>query len=261
MVAKKKIVDDLKKYNKELEMHLPGLNLEHLAGSDAFSNKGEMDDYLALFTNNLMDVKAEMELLRKNLMDNVERVVMKIVSEQQSMFYQKINEHVNTLTINVKNNFASHVERISDELEVVKKEFSKVVVSNSDLATKVDILVADMTKVDIVSDELNLFKEKVSGLLGNGFGKVETKVDIVSNKMDEIMKKQINPPSRVREIVISEPNLANVSKVDKADFVSEQDLKEIEDKAISQVVSNVSMSSSERLLSIDEKLKKLDNLR
>ena len=72
----KKIVDELKKYNKELERHIPGLDIDVVRETKIFQN-AQNEDYFTLFAENLMDLRTELALLRKNISTDVEGMVLR----------------------------------------------------------------------------------------------------------------------------------------------------------------------------------------
>ena len=86
MVLNNDLIGDLKKYNKELESHFSNLDFSSINDFSSSKSNYEESEYFSLFANNLMDLKTEMALMRKNLTSDVEGMVHRLIKEEQESF-------------------------------------------------------------------------------------------------------------------------------------------------------------------------------
>lgn len=157
MVAEKEIITDLKKYNKELEKYLPELEVDFLTSSSSFSNtSAEVDDNFALLANNILDLRTEMALIRKNLSNDIEGMVSKMIVKQQNDFMQQTTSFYNKIILDMKNNFAGYIKGINSEISDMKKEFNVLSIQNLNFEKKLSSFNGEILDFKSLINDFNL---------------------------------------------------------------------------------------------------------
>ena len=105
MDANKKIIEEMRKYNKELERHIPGLDDSSLNSNSVFKTDNDQDEVFTLFAQNLLDLRTEMNLIRKNLSTDIEGMVTRVVNEQQRKFNSRMDNFFVKAILDVKENW------------------------------------------------------------------------------------------------------------------------------------------------------------
>lgn len=127
MASKKNIIEELKKYNKDLDKHFSDLDFEFLkelqfVESSGLSNDSEMYTLLGKY---LMDIRTEMALMRKNTAVDIEGMVMRVIQEQQNRFEKRMNDFYSKAILEVKESFDYSIKSVFDELVEVKKDLNQ----------------------------------------------------------------------------------------------------------------------------------------
>jgi len=153
MVDKKDIISELKKFNDDLETHLPKLDFEFLNNSNVSSNSSQSEELLSLIASNFVDLRTEVALMRKNMMSDVEAMILRIMSEQQGQFVGQVNGIYGKILLELKTNFSSYVQDLVSEMSNLKNEFSKVSTDNASLNTAVTDIYKEIGKLNsLLSD-------------------------------------------------------------------------------------------------------------
>ncbi|NQZ84677.1 MAG: hypothetical protein HRU03_03070 [Nanoarchaeales archaeon] len=167
----KKLIDELKKYNSELDKHVSGIDLGLMAKS--LKNNSPSDDAIEfnhLFSQNLLDLRLEVSLLRKNLSVDIEGMVMKVVNEQQNLFSNKMNNLFLQTTLDMKTFLNDMVLKFGNEITQIKKSYNEMSVQNSNMISQISSLSSEIL---VLRDE---FQRQNYG---------QTQIDI-TRKLDEI---------------------------------------------------------------------------
>ncbi len=164
----KKIISELKKYNQDLEKHVPGLDLDLMKESRLQSSRNE--DYYTLFAENLVDMRTEIALMRKNLSADVEGMVLRVVNEQQNRFSQRMNDFFVKAVLDVKETWDTRLSTFVDEISDVKKVFNGMKVENSNLSEL----------VKNINEEILMLKSSV------GDGEVKAERKELRNRIEEL---------------------------------------------------------------------------
>ncbi len=137
MVSKKKILEDMKKYNSALEKHVSSIDpslLEEKALNSGVDSANK--EYFTLLSGNLVDVRTELALLRKNLSNDVESMIMRSVENSHlkvehtlAAFQSKITLEVKRATSHVFDDFSEEFHKIKEDIKEVKLSQNKMAMS------------------------------------------------------------------------------------------------------------------------------------
>ncbi len=143
-------------------------------------------DLSTLVANNILDVKSEVVLLRKNILDNVSSIVMKVTSEQQNQFLKRLNDMYTSLNMNYKESLASSVSELYSELSNIRREVDKISMSNKNIVNNVEDFSSSFSELKSVINDLNDFKRKFTATggietIGKKFSVIEERLSRVIN--------------------------------------------------------------------------------
>lgn len=173
VTSNKKLIEELKKYNSELDGHVSssGVDIDLMTRTLKKNSSVEQnEEFIHLFSQNLLDLRTEVSLLRKNLSTDIEGMVMKVVSDQQNQFSEKMNNLFLQTTLDMKSFLNDTVIKFGDEITQIKKTYNEMVIQNSN-----------------ISSEMLKLKDVVSGLQKEIHSQDITASQIDTNrKLDEI---------------------------------------------------------------------------
>ncbi len=253
---KKDMVSELKKLNLDLEKHMPKLNYDFLEDS-SFGEVNDSNDkeFMTLLATNFADLRTEVALMRKSIMSDTESMIMRILGKQQREFMQQTNDLYGRIIIDMKSNFASFLKELAEEVSAMRKDLGSFAVSNDSL---------DATLKEIKSELVD-----VSSSL-NGSTNGDSKIDAIAAKIEELVEesgKKTNSGfvdySKKFDMIYA--SIVELRKNYQKSSV--QSVRVVEQIPIAQgpvIVEDsfkVENSRVERLLNIDNKLKKLEMLR
>jgi methyl-accepting chemotaxis protein len=148
----KKLIDELKKYNTELDKHVSGVDVNLMSRVSKNSSPSEQnEEFNHLFSQNLLDLRTEVSLLRKNLSVDIEGMVMKVVNNQQNLFSEKMNNLFLQTTMDMKTFLNDMVVNFGDEITQIKRSYNEMSIQNSNLISQVSNL----------SDEVLVLREEI----------------------------------------------------------------------------------------------------
>lgn len=236
-MTSKEIISELKKYNKELEKHVPGLDLDIMKEIQLFKNGTKDEDYFTLFAENLVDLRTEIALMRKNLTTDVEGMVLRVVNDQQNQFAHRMNDFFVKAILDVKENWNKHLNHFTDEMQEVKKTFNEMKVENENLSNT----------LRNVNEELMILKSTVSSI-DNRYENLD-----VSSEISMLKHEVLKIANSVENKALLEKNFENLASQYKSVLLKISDLKRTTDKNVS---TTISLKESEEKLK--ESLKKRD---
>ena len=295
MVIKKEILNNLKEYNEQLDKHLPKLNMDFLNAEAILnlnSNNSLDDEFMTLMASNVVDLRTEMSLLRRNLAGDIEGMVLRQISESQKVFFDQMNKFYTNTVIDMKNNLGAYVEELSKELMNTKLELAKIA-SNTNLFTKTlddfknEMLIfkKDMEHFTQVVDEANKVNLKDGlkhelGALTEEFARknafLESNVLNLNKNLIAIERGIKNVDELVadnRELLRDEASQIKRIKITKNSNSASPNVRLVGDKLaqlpegevikdkISHKKQPVIISNVEKLLEIERRMEKLNSLR
>lgn len=234
MESKKDMIDELKAFNKALEKHLPNLDLDYVKDLKTSTVQKEEDEYFALLANNLMELRTEMALTRKNLSTEVESMVLRTVSEQQSKFFEQIKKFYGVIILDVKENIATHLKNLNGELNNLKRKYTDISVQNENLVSLLDDVLIDV-KETVSNSEDNANSVKDMNLFTKArFEEFSQQLDRVGSDMNKrkfyfednlvkLNKRLVRIESLIEEIAIDKGIQSSYPKIER--YKEEEDQK------------------------------------
>jgi len=176
----KKLIEELKHYNDELEKHISGVDVDLVSKSLRQSTSGqENKEFQVIFSQNLIDLRTEVSLLRKNLSVDIENMVMKVVNGQQNQFTEKMNNLFLQTTFEMKTYLSETLVSFGEEMSNIKKSYNEMTIQNSNLNSEISKL----------SDEISFLKSQIHTQDSkSSFIELQRKLDDVNNLLELNMK-------------------------------------------------------------------------
>ncbi len=236
MVIKKEILNDLKKYNKDLEKYLPGVDFSYLEKVDLDSEKTPNEEYFGLLASNLVDLRTEFALMRKNLAVEIEGMVQRTITEQQNIFLDQANKFYGTIINDLKQNFSTYIKEINTELVKLKKEFNNFNIQNKDFSVKLDNFnneILDLKK-SIVKLDINISNNE------NALTPINFELDSIKNNLFEL-------DSNLKELVSVNKDLkSNLNNNFQENILKVLNRILANEKEISQKVSSIKIEDNSK---------------
>ena len=182
----KKIIEEMRKYNKELEKHIPGLDDSSLNtslnSSSIFKTDEDQDEVFTLFAQNLLDLRTEMNLIRRNLSTDIEGMVSRVVNEQQRKFNTRMDNFFVKAILDVKENWASQLGTFSKEINDIKRGFSQMKNESSNVEESINDLKEQFMMLKSVISTMS--NKEDSTILIPQIKSLEDKVDDLKEDLD-----------------------------------------------------------------------------
>ena len=132
MTVKKELLAELKKYNKELEKHVPNVDFTTLVKAMPNSTSEDInDESFSILATSLVDLRTEMALMRKNLSNEIEAIVLDSIRNQQNSFLEQTNKVYTTIITDLKQSFSSYIKEMNSEVSDLKKELANISSQNN----------------------------------------------------------------------------------------------------------------------------------
>ncbi len=249
MVSNKQIIESLKKYNGELEEHLPKMNIKDFAIDDSDSSEND-SHMISVIASSIVDLRTEMNLFRKNMLSDLHNILIKELSELNKKNAVSLRNVYSSLTYEAKNVFANYSEIITDEISKLKISINDV--SNLNVQTN--------EKIEEFNDNFNSFKISVSDINSNidklGMDLKKTSA-YVENKVNSFnsFNKSINDMKSCFEKFEMMLNDTS-SRIDKRLDNIEHEMKEIKSRNVG--VGMQSQNLSKNLINLNKKVAMLE---
>lgn len=264
MVMKKEVLKELQKFNDDLNKHLPELNLDFLQNKEVFSKEENMNELVPLLANNLMDLKTEIALIRKNLVDSVEGMVLRVISEQQKSFANQMDRMFTQMLVEMKGNFSSYITEVSNDMGLIKKDVDKLHLKTDNLSSKLDIFDNKIVELTASTDEIKNLRSNISTVVNKEVDSIKSEIlKIDSNLMNNINKKfiemgrkytQLEETMKTEKLLLSNESTNDIELIDEI-IEDEDDFNKLE--------INIANSGDnlQKLISIEDRIRKLDSLK
>lgn len=251
MVLKKELIDELKKYNTQLEKHLGGVDFGFIAKTPELFAKDDGGEFYALMGSNLIDIRTELALIRKNFATDIENMVQTTISNQQDQFLGQVNKLYSQVIMDLKNNFSGYIKDMNSEISGLKKEFVKISVQNTSFDKRLDEFRSDII-------EFKSFLIKLDSSISNFSKKdVNDKLDLLDTKIDTLTDTSIS------KINLVQKNLLNLNQkivgLEKTNSDFSEDFENLNSNFLKTQVNSKIIKSSKNLIDGGKKVK--DNLK
>jgi len=153
-----------------------------------------------------MDLRTEIALMRKNLSIEIDGMVQNTINKQQNKFLEQSNKLYSTIISDLRNNFATYIKEMNNEVIELKKEIMNIGNQNSDFNSKIlgfnneiQEFKSVLSKIDIVLDKdrnlMNPLSKNIVNLeldLNKINDKIKNKSSLIENNLIELNKKISN---------------------------------------------------------------------
>jgi hypothetical protein len=289
----KKLIDELKKYNSELDKHVTGVDMNLMSRSLKNSSPSQQnEEFNHLFSQNLLDLRTEVSLLRKNLSVDIEGMVMKVVNNQQNLFSEKMNNLFLQTTLDMKTFLNDMVMNFGTEITQIKKSYNDMSIQNSNIISQVSSL---SDEVLVLRDEIHSQKNTQNQLeISRKLDEIENTIQLSTSlinennqnltshfsKFNKSLTNLSNTPKHLNNYISQKPtqtqnhtknlNLnsnttksSEVKSVKKNMFEPELTVEPVVEVVQSEIDLGLDPSSQipNKILDIDSRLSKLNNLK
>lgn len=276
MVQNKKLSDELKKFNQELDKHLPNLNLDFMnPPKSLFDDESDSGDMSALVLSNLSDLRTEMALMRKHLSVDVAGMVKDTLGKQQKEFVDSMAGNYRKFASEIKDGFGAFIKDLSDQVLSLKKEVTDIssrFKDSENFTKELKNEVSDVSeKISGFAKKLelhnDLFKNRIKGM------EDEFKKNLISQQkslvpiekeIDKVKKELFNViENSNKQRVIENSSIPKIPTDPVFEDESSNNSYDSEELSVSFVPENSFQGEDRvsRILDIDEKLKRLSALK
>lgn len=247
MVSNKDMISELKKYNSDLEKHVPGLDLDLMKESNLY-NISKNDDYFTLFAENLVDLRTEIALMRKNLSADVEGMVLRVVNEQQNMFSKRMNDFFVRAILDVKETWDTRLSSFTDEVSEIKKGFNEMKIQNEN----------SNNMLKDINEEIMLLKASTTDSKRNNeeYKNLENKISILESLMKRLILNSERTNDLDKKINYVDQKVLSFN-TDKLESSFNKKINEIESHMDNLFLENTKLKNSLDETPINNKLKDL----
>ncbi|MCH8519555.1 MAG: hypothetical protein LAT82_02265 [Nanoarchaeota archaeon] len=241
MIDNKKIKDEIKKLNIELESVIKNSNLKlpQLSNIKQFNtpNSLEINSDAFQLLNLIQDVRDEISLLRRNLFSDIESFVNKKINVEQEKFFERIESSFSKV---LKESILSRTQHIQE----MKNEFS--------------IFHMKMNKINEEIDNLNASNDHIKTLLHNEQSNILTNLEEIDNKFfntQNLIQENFKFQIQLIKEIKNNPNVSEEIFENKINYDSK---KPINFNKNSIQTSKLPSKVENRISRIDAALKRLE---
>lgn len=185
MESRKDLIKELKSFNKALENHMPNLELDYIKDLHVSKDSRDNEEYFALLANNLMELRTEMALTRKNLSTEVEGMVMRSVTEQQNKFFDQIKKFYGVIIMEIKDNLSSHLKELTDEMNSLKRKYNEISMQNENFSNLLDDALIDLKDISSSSEDNSNSIKDMNAFTKSRFDDFYQKLEMLGNDINK----------------------------------------------------------------------------
>lgn len=279
VATKKDIIDELKRYNKDLETHLPNLDLDFVNDLKPSKNSSENDEYFSLLANNLMELRTEIALTRKNLSTEIEGMLLRSINEEQNKFFDQIKKFYGVIILELKENFVTHLKKLNDDINDMKRKHVEISLQNENFSNQMNNLITDVKSMRNQIDDSASENTEAQVLAKKQWEVISTNLQKIANNMgsnemyieDNLMK--LNKKFARIELLLDEIKV-DESLSSGVNFKERTKFDDIDDDLIDEIkVATINKRNNDRdndtypssklqkIIDINEKLERLNSLK
>ncbi len=238
---KQKIIQEMKTYNEELNKHFSNINIDDIIEiKSKFSKSSNDNDFLDLVANNMIDLKTEINLMRKNLSVDLENMTRQFIKKEQEIFLNETNQLYNKLFIEIKENFSEHINFLSTSVLDMKKEFNnfKEIIENNNIE-KIN------PQLHLLNKRFDIIEKRISNIQSNNNNIMELNKNFTNHKAN------LNKNYPFQNNFIEENSFENEQKIIALD-------NEIQSITSKDIQNEIQDQRSEKILNLNERLRTLE---
>lgn len=282
MVSRDKLKSELHSFNENLDKHMKSIDFDNFSenvGSGSYRGF-EANENIILLAENLKEVRYELNMMRKNLSSDVSTMVAKEITSLKNEFFDELLSAQTQVYEYVKSIDLTPVKEMADEVEDIKKKQIELDKSISQLSNDFSKKLISMNghEEDRLSKVIEQMKLSHSALLkkfhdlGSSLHTIDREVKGVSQEVSgqkdnlklslQDMDKKYHDLSK-QTSKLSQAQLQHFKKAATEDRVKVEHSVPKQKEEEVQVVSEPRYDDrpAQRIISIDEKLQRLKELR
>ena len=253
MAENKSITDELTEYNKELEKHMSSIDLSDSLSKMNLFEDSSSDDLLPLISSGILDVKTSMDLMRRDLINNVENILVKAMQENQRNFFKKMDLFSNNMFIKLKGIFSTHVTDLYNELSDVKSNSKRLELSMNEIRESMNDFNGSLYELKETLGSIEDIKSDVGKITT-----VEKNIENIDSNFEEQSKTTrllVDSLGSIKELLLRNESDKSVMSNEISKFSSkinhiETNIEDFEGKVLS-IKENLNLDNME---------KKIDNI-
>lgn len=285
MVLKNQLLKDLERYNKELDKHVGSVDTDLLVekASLAAGETEGTDEFFTLLSSQFMDLRTEVNLLRKHLTNDVQNMANKVMEDNQKHVISLLKSIESKIFLETRQSLNNHFELMSSELgslkDKVEDQEHKMGMLTSDLSEIRDMIQSDFGEVHNSSSSL---ANKIKSVEESLKSAVLSKRDVLEfhDKQKKLLKNLVESNKRIQGNVraILESNQKRMRTIAQNDEIRDENIEFLDEKPLQngredenflqfQIPSSLSRTVTEdderlnRIVDIDRRLSRLHSLR
>lgn len=181
-MTKNKLIDDLKKYNRDLDKHFSELDFSSIDSVDVASSLYNDGEFHSIIAANLMDVKTEMGLMRRNLTSQIEGMVNRAIVKQQNEFMTQVNNVFGKATLDLKKNLSNQSKYFEDSMLQLRKEVALVNDFHDDFTKIIAQMKTEVSELKSCVDEFSEDIPQMRNSINNTLAEVLKKVTVLEEQ-------------------------------------------------------------------------------
>lgn len=294
-ISNKKAISELKKFNADLEKHIGEVDIDLMTEKlKSSSTKSSSDkEFNTLFAENLLDVRTELMILRKNMAVDIEGMVMRVVNNQQNQFVEKMNDMFLRTVVEMKQSLNESLSHFATEISELKRTNSEIILQNNNLVNNVknistglsllkstvedvkvsannsrfDLKLSELTSLVNSSTKYILQNEQLlssnNDKLSRNLFEISKKLDITSKQFSQTDTRLVKGLSKINENIGSA--ILSNTKI-KNEFKEREPVEIVVEKSEPIILDEISVEPvvekiPSKILNIDERLGKLSSLK
>ncbi len=311
MVSKTKLKSELQDFNDDLDKYMKKVDFDGLTTSTTnmeYSKSLESREHAILFSENLKEIRYEINMMRKNMTSDVGVMVAKEVDKLKSGFFNELMNSQNQVFDHIRSIDLSPLKELQEEMTSIKEHQRNLDASISDLKEELhkQMISTNTHQEKRTSAILDEFKHSQSALLkkiysfDSAFKTLEKQISASGSYLEQNSPKALEHSSQEvtessttpKKSVSSTPSKEFEQKIEVLHKQSEDQLHNFEEEMhktksylektphLSSQTGEISFEQqshlpsrdefsvdsynskpAQRILSIDEKLKRLNELR
>jgi len=168
MVKDTNLTNELKNYNKELEEYLGNINIGNALSEINLFEDSDGKEMLPLISSGILDIKTSMDLMRRDLINNVENILIKSMQENQKKFFKQMDSFSQNMFVKLKGLFSTQLTELYNEISDLKSNSKKLELSIKEINEHINDFNGSLYELKTILEEINNSKshlEKIPNLL------------------------------------------------------------------------------------------------
>lgn len=229
--------------------------MDSLEDVGTFKTLYDDNEFSSLVAGNLMDIKTEMGLMRRNITSQVEGMVTRALAKQQGEFMNQARDLFAKSTMELKRNFSAQSKYFEQSMFEFKKEISQINDFQNEFTRSLSDMKAEISELKGCVDDFSSQTPKLSS-------KIESSYDMISqieNKLSSMESFNKNKTHYVENNLLTlNKKLAQIEKTSKDMGQSIESNKSFMENTDSKILGNVDILNK-KIMSMEKKSNKSES--